>query len=164
MGFHLHDFLVVVGLLHPIHLGKSLKPSTLLFILFLLLQFPHLFPQFLTPLGPFLLKLILLVLHLILNSLADQGICASPLNILNMEVPKILSISGRRSIVVIRIHEVFVIDGGVVAQPLEVFFIAGIEMIISLGDFHHKGRYFSVLEGHIRYVALLVERVGSVVA
>ena len=94
MGFHLHDFLMIVGLLHPIHLGKGLKSSTLLFLFLLRLQLPHLVHHIFVPLGPFLLKLILLVFHLILDSFAYQRICTSPLNVLDMKVPKVLSIPG----------------------------------------------------------------------
>lgn len=84
---------MIIGLLGPIHLSKGLIPSTFFLLVFFLLHFSHLFPDFLFPLCSFLLKLILLMFHLILDSLTNQRIGISPLDILDMKIPKILSIS-----------------------------------------------------------------------
>lgn len=55
-------------------------------------------------------------------------------------------------------------NGGVVAQSLEVLFVGGFEVLLSLGDFDHVGGHFPVFEGSVGQVALLVVGVRPVVA
>ena len=58
----------------------------------------------------------------------------------------------------------FLGDGGVVANPLEMFFIGGLEMFLSLGDLDHVGGDLSVFIGEVGEISLLIEGVGPVVA
>lgn len=64
----------------------------------------------------------------------------------------------------LRVDDAFLGDGGIVAQSLEVLFVGGFEVLLSLGDFDHVRGQFSVLEGGVGQVALLVVGVRPVVA
>ena len=64
----------------------------------------------------------------------------------------------------IGLHDVFLSDGGVVAGPLEMFFIGGFEMFLTLRDLDHVGGDLPVFIGEVGEVPLLVEGVGPVVA
>ena len=82
-----------------------------------------------------------------------------------MEIPKILPVSGGGGLRVgVGVHDVLLADGGVVAKPLEMFFIGGLEMFLALGDFDHVGGDLPVFIGEVGEVPLLVEWVGPVVA
>lgn len=82
-----------------------------------------------------------------------------------MEISKILPVSGGGGLRVgVRLHDVFLGDCGVVANPLEMFFIGGFEMLLSLGDFDHVGGDLPVFIGEVGEISLLIEGVGPVVA
>lgn len=131
-------------------------------MLFLLI-FPHLLQILPFLFGPLSFSQVLLGFHLVFDCLADEGIGIGTIDVLDVQIPEVLPVPGRGT-VVIWVHEVFLTDCGRVAYPLEVFASGGFEVVVALGEFDHISGVLPVLVGPVRHVPLLVKWVRPVVA
>ena len=155
----LQNFLVIIGLVSPIHFPKRLHSFTLICLSLKKLLLLSCLQLLLLSLA---LKQLLFSLEFIFYCLAYQCISRRPFNVLDIQASKILFFPCSR-INQIVVDDTFFSYGRIVADSLEMFFISGLEILVALRYLDYKSRSFSVFEGAVGYEALLVKRICSVV-
>ena len=100
--------------------------------------------------------------HAIFNCLADERVRSGSLNVLYVETPEVVLVLRRRT-GVLRVDDLLVGDGGVVAYSLEMLLVGGLKKLLALRQLSKLAVRFSIFERSVWYVSLLVEGIGAIV-
>jgi hypothetical protein len=108
---------------------------------------------------------LLLCFHAIFYSFADECVGGGSLDVINVETPEVVLLLRRRLVAagVIRVDDFLVGNSGIVAEPLKMLLVGGLEKLLSLGDLGVLVLQLAIFECGIGDVALLVEGIGPVV-
>ena len=148
-----HHFFMIIRLSSSVYFRNSLLPFFLILSLFVL---SHFFPNLFIPLHSFLLLKILSSFHFIFDCLTNQGIRVGTFYVFDIEISEKIFCSWRRCNIRLGVHNMLVSDSWVIPNSLEMFFISGFEMLLSLRDLDQIRRHFSIFECSIWQTSLLI--------
>lgn len=153
--------IVIIWLISAFYFEKSLLSSTIVLSSLNQLILQQIFMLFLfLPSNKHFLGL-----HLVFYCFAYQSVCGRPLYILRIQTSKVVNVARWTFLILFNfaIYKLFLGNSRVVAQPLEMFFISRIKVLLTLRHLRSSCGHLSVLKSAVRKIGLICIGVSSVI-